>query len=641
MGPMLHRLGTCCAFVLLCACGGPDAPPASGTRAAASDRHAPRIAERAADYETIVQTIYIGYFGRPPDPAGLAYYARLYAGLGAPTTLADFRSAYSSDPAVRQTIDDMAASQESRDLYPGNNTVFITAIYRNLFNRAPDAAGLAYWAKLLGDGAITRGNAALSIMAGGQASDMVAVQRKVAASVAFVGLLDTPARVAAYAGASPNEAARQLLQRVDAGSDLADLGTAFQALLQSLLAAPRPAGAPGQPVITSAVPTDTQIVLVFAAPQSNGASPIEDYTAICTSPSGVASMNGTASPLIVGGLQNGVPYSCAVNARNGAGTGTVSQVVDVTPQAGALTWQAPVDLVATGLSTSRAGRAFLAFGAPPRIGNTAPPGYLATCAYGGESLSGYATASPVVVEGLRNNVQYTCTVSVAGPEGGVPSSTVPVDIPAPNGHHLRFIYAVPSDRPFNDGWSKAIQGAAVHLQQWFKHQLGGPTFTIYAAAPEVCNLPRPSRDYFSNDTWATVQRDLTEHCGLDHTRQDVDWIVYADVLHAVNTPGRLGAGMPRLAMFPRQDLEGLGGAPCVVSDEGTTYCFETIRWTGGGAHEIAHTLHVPHPEGCDAGLPSCTEHAKASIMWTGYTIYPDTYFLPAAKAILFESPFIR
>jgi hypothetical protein len=641
MKSTFHHVQVVLVLLLLCACGGPDAPPAPRTLAADSDRQHSLAAQRAVDYESLVQTIYIGYFGRPPDPAGLAYYAQLYAGLGAPTTLGEFVSAYSSNPAVRQTIDDLAASQESRDLYPGDSQAFVSAIYRNLYNRTPDAAGLAYWVKLLGEGAITRGNAALSIMAGGQATDMTAVQKKIAASAAFVNLLDTPARVAAYSGVAPNAAARQLLQGIDATSDMAVLGAEFEKLLQAWIATPPPAGSPGQPASAGAVPSDTQIVLVFEAPTLHGTSPINEYTAICTSTSGVASVRGPASPLIVSGLQDGVLYSCGVNARNGSGTSTVSQAVSVTPQAGVATWQAPRDVVATGLSTSKAGRVFMTFTSPPLVGSTPPSGYLGTCTYSGESHSGYATSSPLVVEGLRSDVQYACTVRVIGTEGGVPSSTVPVNIPAPNDHHLRFIYAVPSDRTYNDGWSRAIQGASVHLQQWFKQQLGGPTFTVFAVAPEVCHLPRPSADYFSNDTWASVQRDLTTHCGLDYAKQNVDSIVYADVLHEVNTPGRLGAGMPRLAMFPRQDLEGLGGAPCVIADEGVKYCFEQIRWVGGGAHEIAHTLHVPHPEGCDGGLPTCTEHAKGSIMWTGYTVYPDTYFLPAAKAILLQSPFIR
>ncbi len=67
------------------------------------------------------------------------------------------------------------------------------------------------------------------------------------------------------------------------------------------------------------------IRLTFDAPRDGG-SAILDYTATC----GTASVTGTASPLTIGGLSNGVTHACSVVARNAIGTGPASNVVQAT-----------------------------------------------------------------------------------------------------------------------------------------------------------------------------------------------------------------------------------------------------------------------------------------------------------------------
>ena len=58
---------------------------------------------------------------------------------------------------------------------------------------------------------------------------------------------------------------------------------------------------------------------------------------------------------------------------------------------------------------------------------------------------------------------------------------------------------------------------------------------------------------------------------------------------------------------------------------------------GGLAHELGHALGLPHPPGCDEGLPTCDHPA---LMANGYEAYPDTYLRDDEKAILRSSPFI-
>ncbi|WP_373991326.1 DUF4214 domain-containing protein [Duganella sp. BuS-21] len=626
-------------LVLLSACGGGGDSPAP---AAAAKRMGlttgPVLLPVAKDYHRLVQMIYVGYFGRPADPAGLSYYAQTFAANSLPITLAGFSEAYGANPVIRQTIDGFATSQESQDLYPGDNDTFVTAIYKNLFNRAPDTLGKEYWVQQLNAGLVTRGSAALSIMAGAQTSDITIIDVKADLASSFTTALDTPARIVAYSGMAPNESVRQLLQQVATSADAATQAPLLETLVQTLLAAAPPAGAPGAIELTGASGGDGLAILPFSGP-SSGAGVALSYSAVCIGDGVVTSATAPTSPVIVSGLPNDMAQTCAVRASNGVGAGPISAAVSVTPKADGAVWAAPTALTATGLATSSAGRAFLAFTAPPRINGAAPAAYLASCTGNGETRYGHAAASPVMVEGLRNGLRYQCAVRAAG--SVTASAAVVVDVPLANPNRLQYIYAYPTDRTYNAGWSRALQASAAHLQQWFKSQLGGPTFTVQSVEPKICQLPGASAAYFDTNTWSTVAKDLRDYCGVDYSRTDTDWIVYADVLHKVDTPGRLGAGAIGLAMFPRQDLEGMGGAPCVVSDEGVTYCFDQIRWSGGGAHEIGHTLGVPHPAGCDGGLPTCDSYAANSIMWTGYTIYPDTYFVPEAKTILLNSRFIR
>ena len=104
-------------------------------------------------------------------------------------------------------------------------------------------------------------------------------------------------------------------------------------------------------------------------------------------------------------------------------------------------------------------------------------------------------------------------------------------------------------------------------------------------------------------------------------------------------PHELGAGGGGITMVPRGDLEGLlsqGEEEYYYCDEGP-YRAPLSRWFGGLAHELAHAVGVPHPPGCDAGLPTCDSPA---LMWLGYTSYPDTYLRFDEKEILIRSPFI-
>jgi hypothetical protein len=80
-------------------------------------------------------------------------------------------------------IDSFATSPESQALY-GNQTPVqvITAVYANLFGRAPDAGGLAYWSGLVATGQLTQGRAIFAVMQGAVGTDADSVAAKVDAA---------------------------------------------------------------------------------------------------------------------------------------------------------------------------------------------------------------------------------------------------------------------------------------------------------------------------------------------------------------------------------------------------------------------------------------------------------------------------
>ena len=141
----------------------------------------------------LITQLYVGYFDRAPDPEGLEFWIEVLEG-GFPLD------------AIAQ---DFATQPEAVSTYPflDDDTdveAFITAIYDNLFDRAPDAAGLAFWKGVL-EGGFPPGSFILAIIEGASPADEAILQNKVDVACAWVELAaDTDGFVLteAYIGAS-------------------------------------------------------------------------------------------------------------------------------------------------------------------------------------------------------------------------------------------------------------------------------------------------------------------------------------------------------------------------------------------------------------------------------------------------------
>jgi serralysin len=228
---------------LLCACGaGHDATVPAKAPAPASQFLATGIV--AVDYRTVVQQLYIAYFGRPADTGGQASFESQLLALAAPTDIQSLEAAYGSSAGVRALVNSFSASTEAQALYSGPASTYITAVYKNVLGRAPDAEGLAFWVNEVDKGNLTRAKASLSIMAGALTNkspqgllDAKTVNNKVTVGTNFTLAVAAAARNG-YAGDAAAARARAMLATVTSSTDLAAFQAAVTALVQSLACDP-------------------------------------------------------------------------------------------------------------------------------------------------------------------------------------------------------------------------------------------------------------------------------------------------------------------------------------------------------------------------------------------------------------------
>jgi hypothetical protein len=210
---------------------------------------------------------------------------------------------------------------------------------------------------------------------------------------------------------------------------------------------------------------------------------------------------------------------------------------------------------------------------------------------------------------------------------------VPTPAPSPRAGGVRVLYVIPQDRSFRSDYNTAIGNAMRDLQSWFRGQLSGKTFSLVGPT-ESCRLPRTA-DYYASDSWSKVLSDVQQCALVSGGAMSFVWVLYVDIVHTCNAPGRLGAGGNGITMMPRQDMDGLIGAR-YIDDCGIEYRLPPSRYIGGAGHELGHAFGLPHPPGCDDGLPSCDQNA---LMWAGYSLYPNTYLRPEEKALLLRLSF--
>ena len=158
--------------------------------------------------ELDIQELYVAYFNRPADVAGLDYW----------------KDALDTNPdALNEMSRNFSTSQEYRDTFAGmDSRSVVSEVYMNLFGRSAEAAGVDYWAGMLDNNMITIDNVVTQIADGAKGQDEIAFMGKIAAATLFTDRLDEPDEMAAYKGDAANDIAAQFLATIKDLSSAAD-----------------------------------------------------------------------------------------------------------------------------------------------------------------------------------------------------------------------------------------------------------------------------------------------------------------------------------------------------------------------------------------------------------------------------------
>jgi len=176
---------------------------------------------------TSLEELYIGYFGRAADPAGLNYWlTQEAAGVSDVQIAAGF-----------------AASAEAIALYPQLATPilleqstaaqlnFLNAIYQNLFGHAADSAGATYWEGMLTAG-VNPGVIINQIINGALGTDAAALAAKAGVAASYTNAVLTAVPAVTY---SKNDASQSktILATVTNASTAAATGPAISAAISA------------------------------------------------------------------------------------------------------------------------------------------------------------------------------------------------------------------------------------------------------------------------------------------------------------------------------------------------------------------------------------------------------------------------
>ncbi|HWW68535.1 MAG TPA: DUF4214 domain-containing protein [Duganella sp.] len=199
---------------VLIACGGSSSETAAQTAHQLASTVVAAVQQPPAAYADLIQRLYLGFVGRPADPNGVAFWSQAFSSSDMPTTIGEVIVAYPINARVRELIDSFAQSEESRDLYEGNTSVFINSVYLQLFNRNAELAGRAFWGGFIERNEITRAQAILWLLDGATNGDAIILSAKLEAAAYLTSELDTPQEIAAYSGKDAIQGARDLLATI-------------------------------------------------------------------------------------------------------------------------------------------------------------------------------------------------------------------------------------------------------------------------------------------------------------------------------------------------------------------------------------------------------------------------------------------
>lgn len=163
-----------------------------------------------------VQKLYVAYFNRPADEAGLRYWETVVAAHGNTDAVC---KAFAQSPEYLASFAGKSAEQA------------VDAVYQNLFGRHAETAGLHYWAQQFTAGQIGVADLVTALANGAQGSDAQAVANKVSAACKFTETLAATGKAAQFQGDAANRCATTFLAGV---TDAASLEKALAHVLDTI-----------------------------------------------------------------------------------------------------------------------------------------------------------------------------------------------------------------------------------------------------------------------------------------------------------------------------------------------------------------------------------------------------------------------
>ena len=232
----------------------------------------------ASTYATTINSFYLAYYGRPADPAGLQFWTQQLENTGG-----DFGA----------IVDAFANSAEATTRFGTTDAVArITLVYEQLYDRAPDADGLAFWVDAIATNKMSMADAAIEIMKGAQGKDAALSTLRQQATAQFTVAVEKAG--IAYDGYASVEAARVLVKAVTLGSSTADIDALVKATAKLVHIAD------GTPQVVDAIATGTTLTALLDTVRGH-ADPVTLVQALADVAEAAAGSPSTLESLLRGG----------------------------------------------------------------------------------------------------------------------------------------------------------------------------------------------------------------------------------------------------------------------------------------------------------------------------------------------------
>jgi Ca2+-binding RTX toxin-like protein len=242
-------------------------------------------------YTSTVNSFYLAFYGRPADPAGLAFWAEQLA---------------NNDGNLSAITQAFATSEEAQVRF-GTDTVTerISEIYQALFNRAPDTVGLTYWTSVVAQGNASMADVSVAIMNGAQGVDKSLTALRQTAVDAFTAQVE--ASGSQYSGYASVEAARILVRAITIDTATGDVDTLVKAAVSFADTATR------TPSVVDAIATGTTLLALFDTVRGKG-DPVALAQALADTAKAAAGNPVTLESLLRGGGMDQVLKVMPANA---------------------------------------------------------------------------------------------------------------------------------------------------------------------------------------------------------------------------------------------------------------------------------------------------------------------------------------